>query len=64
MTSGITYRHRRMLDADMHVRHVAYVGASYIKAKVIWMLRRNGMVLGEDNVRIPRAGLADWKRVR
>jgi hypothetical protein len=60
---GWTYRHPSCLDLDMYVQKETFHGSQYSKLRVIWVLQRNGMMLGEDRVTVRAADRKKWQVV-
>jgi hypothetical protein len=59
-----TYRHPNMLDVDMHVVSIAYIGYSYLKLNVVWVNRHDPNILWPDKVKLLKRHVKDWTEIK
>lgn len=57
------YRHINTLDVDLYVHKIGYVGPNYLKLRVSYVNRHNGIVYGMETVKILREQIKYWSEV-
>lgn len=63
---GSTYRVDNMLDVDIHVLAIKYIGKDYLKIKVCFPYRRNPneIIMDEQIHTVTYKNLKRWKELK